>query len=455
MRNRFKPFSEAAPIASGIAIVASLIVYVAPGVVRADAAAGFEPPPTFDAVALLGAGKAKGAHYEVQSPVVSDGFLLTYRIRSDFGEWEVEGRPMLELRLREVGALAQLAELSKSEVFIDAVAEGVKGATVGQIETVQAFAERPVETLKGVPGGVSKLWKRTKAQADEAIDDYKASREEKKDQTTAEKASGAKDKTVDAGKAYAKKYLGVGSAERRWAQKLGVDPYSSNEILREQIAAVAKVDAAGRFGVRFIGIPGIPGLKYVRDLNKLVWETDPNELRLRNRKILAEAGVPDAVLADFFDNEWLSPTLQTAITQSISELTGVSDRARLVAQAAAVESEATAWFFTRGIRLLVESHETRSTLGAILEGRAAPIARAKSGAVVVALASEQVSWSEELAAGLGRIRSQFGDAKAFELLLAGELTRRARAELAASGVKVVEGLAGEFEAPVAPPANAK
>jgi hypothetical protein len=454
MGNRSTPLSATISIASGLALAASWMTCASLIVAPAHAAA-FETPPSFDAVALLGADKAKGEHYQVLSPVTSDGFLLTYRIRSEFGEWEVEGRPMLELRLKEVGALAQLAELSKSEVFVDAVAEGVKGATIGQIETVQAFADRPVETLKGVPGGVSKLWKRTKAQADEAIDDYKASREESEGRTTAEKASGAKDKTVDAGKAYAKKYLGVGSAERRWAQKLGVDPYSSNEILRKQIAAVAKVDAAGRFGVRFLGIPGIPGLKYVRDLNKLVWETDPNELRLRNRKILSEAGVPDPVLASFFDNEWLSPTLQTAITQSISELPSVSDRAQLVSQAAAVESESTAWFFTRGIRLLVESHEKRSTLGAILEGHAAPVARAKNGAVVVALASEQVSWSEELAAGLERIRARHADAKSFELLLAGELTKSARAELAARGVKVVEGLAGDLEAAVAPPADAR
>ena len=422
--------------------LAALAVFSA----RSLSAADFEANPSFDAAAVLGAAKAKGEHYEVLSPVTTDGFLLAYRIRSDFGSWEVEGRPLLELRLREVGALAELAELSRTKVFTDAVAEGVKKATLGQVETVQAFADRPVETVKAIPGGISRTFRRVKAQAGEAVDDYQASREESAEKTTGEKTSEATDAAVDAGKAYGKKYLGVGAAERRWAQKLGVDPYSSNEILRKQIAAVAKVDAAGRFGVRFVGIPSIPGLNYVRDVNKLVWETDPNELRLQNRKILQTAGASEKALAKFFDNEWLSPSLQTAITHSIADLSGVAERGRLVAQAGEVDSEAGAWFLAQGLRLLVDSHTKRAPLTRILDGSAAPLAEAKGGTVVAGLATEHLSWSESLATGLARIRAEHPKATAFEALVSGKLTDRARSELASAGVRVVEGLRSALEA---------
>ena len=418
---------------------------------RPLAAADFEPAPSFDAATVLGAAKAKGEHYEVLSPVTTDGFLLAYRIRSDFGSWEVEGRPLLELRLREVGALAELAELSRTKVFTDAVADGVKKATLGQVETVQAFAERPVETVKAIPGGVSRTFKRLKSQAGEAVDDYQASREESTGKSTGEKTSEATDAAVDAGKAYGKKYLGVGAAERRWAQKLGVDPDSSNEILRKQIAAVAKVDAAGRFGVRFIGIPSIPGLNDVRDVNKLVWETDPNELRLQNRKMLQTAGASDQALAKFFDNEWLSPSLQTGITHSIAELSGVADRGRLVAQAGEVDSEAGAWFLAQSLRLLVDSHTKRAPLTRILEGRAAPLAEAKGGAVVAGMAAEHLSWSEALATGLARIRAEHPKATTFEALVSGKLTERARSEMASAGVRVVEGLRSALEPAAAKP----
>jgi hypothetical protein len=417
-------------------------------------AADFEPNPSFDAAARLG-DRAKGPHYQVQSPVTSDGFLLTYRIRSDFGEWEVEGRPLLEMRLKEVGALAELAELSKTKVFTDAVAAGVKNATIGQVETAKAFAENPVETVRGIPGGVSRMWKNAKAQAGDAYGDYKASKEESADKSTSEKTSQATGVAVDAGKTYAKKYLGTGAAERRWAQKLGVDPYTSNEALKKQIATVAKVDAAGRFGVRLVGIPGIPGLNYVRDLNKLVWETDPSELRIQNRKKLEATGAADAVLAKFFDNEWLSPTLQTALTQSIVDLEGVADRHRLVEQAAKVDSESSAWFLTRSVRLLAGGHAKSTPLVRVLAGRAAPIAESKSGAIVAGVASEYLSWSDSLEQGIDSIRAASPKARGFEILLAGEVTPRARQELAARGVKLVEGLAKEFEAAVAAPPGAK
>ena len=39
--------------------------------------------------------------------------------------------------------------------------------------------------------------------------------------------------------------------------------------------------------------------------------------------------IVDQALAKLFDNEWLSPSLQTGITHSIAELSGVADRGRV------------------------------------------------------------------------------------------------------------------------------
>ena len=407
------------------------------------AAADFEAPAPIDAAKRLGE-RARGPHYEVQSPVGSDGFLDAYRLKSDFGEWEVEGGALLAIRLKEVEALAELSELSKTKVFTDAVAEGVKRATIGQVETVQAFAERPVETIKGVPQGLKRAWKTYSGAASEAWSDAREAKAEGGGATTKEMTG----KTVDAGKKYAAKYLGTSAAERRWAQKLGVDPYSSNEILMKQVKAVAKVDAAGRFGVRFAGIPSIPGLGYVRDLNKLVWETDPLELRRRNEAFLNGLGTTPETVQRFLDNSALSPTVQTLITEGLRQLEGVADRGRYIEQAGSIDSEPAAWAFTGGLRLLIASHKTRQPLVAALAGGAGPRAQSRDGAVLAGVAVDRLFWTEELAAGVDRFAKLVPGAK-LELVLAGEPTPRAREELARRGVALVEGLSAK--APAAKP----
>ena len=422
---------------------ASVLVFAA----AVAAASDFEVPAAIDAAKRLGE-RARGPHYEIQSPVESDGFLDAYRLKSDFGEWEIEGGAVLAIRLKEVAALAELSELSKTKVFTDAVAEGVKRATVGQVETVQAFAERPVETIKGVPKGLKRAWKTYSGAASEAWGDAKEAKASGEGATGKEMTG----KTVDAGKKYAAKYLGTSAAERRWAQKLGVDPYSSNEVLMKQLRAVAKVDAAGRFGVRFAGIPSIPGLGYVRDLNKLVWETDPLELRQRNEAFLKGLGAQPETLARFLDNAWLSPTVQTLITEGLRQLEGVADRGRFVEQAGAIDSEAGAWAFTGGLRMLIASHRTRQPLVAALAGGAAPVAKSRDGAVLAGVAVDRLYWTEDLAAGVDRVSKLVPGAKV-EVALAGELTSRTREELARRGVAVVEGLSAKAEsaAPAAKP----
>lgn len=399
--------------------------------------AGYEPLPVLDPDAVLGK-RARGANYEVLAPITTDGFLLAYRIHSSYGEFQVEGRPLLEMRLREVDALAALSELSKTEVFTDAVKQGLSNATIGQVEAVEAFAERPVETLKGVPKGVSKMFKKVKGQTKEAVDSVQGSKEEGDTKATAGEAA-------EASKKYALKYLGVTGAQRKWAQKLGVDPYTSNEILRKQIAAVAKIDAAGRFGVKLLPIPRIPGVSLVRGVTALVWETDPYELRARNRALLEATGVTKEVLDVYFDNEFLSPTVQTAIVASIERLAGVAGLAHVIEEASRIDSEAGAWFYAQSLHLLANNHEDRRPLQRMLGGFAAPVAEAKGGQIVVGAAVERLYWTAELDEAIAGLLSATPDASGRELLIGGTLTDVTKRELASRKVKVLEGLAGSLE----------
>lgn len=122
------------------------------------AATDFEQLPTFRAGEILPASVAKGDRHQVEDEVKNVGYLNHYGIESDFGHFEAIGTAQLIIRLREISALGELDELSNTKVFADAV---LAGATQSA-KVVASVAKHPVETIKGVPAGIGKLFGRTK-----------------------------------------------------------------------------------------------------------------------------------------------------------------------------------------------------------------------------------------------------------------------------------------------------
>src|SRR5262245_36245122 len=79
------------------------------------AGASFEGPATFEASKILPANLAKGPHYKVEEPVKAEGYYQQFQLTTDYGALAAEGRTVLNTRIRETAALAQLAEVSKGE----------------------------------------------------------------------------------------------------------------------------------------------------------------------------------------------------------------------------------------------------------------------------------------------------------------------------------------------------
>src|SRR6185295_10147288 len=72
-------------------------------------AADYETPPTFKASAILPAKQVKGPLFTVSETVKNDGFLNDFHITTpEFGEYHVQGRSMLLMRLQEIAALGEL-----------------------------------------------------------------------------------------------------------------------------------------------------------------------------------------------------------------------------------------------------------------------------------------------------------------------------------------------------------
>jgi hypothetical protein len=78
---------------------------------------GDETPPRFTASGLLTPAVAQGPHYRVDEDVPTVGYFHEFTLSSDFGPFEAIGRSVLAVRIHEIGALAALQDVSKTEVF--------------------------------------------------------------------------------------------------------------------------------------------------------------------------------------------------------------------------------------------------------------------------------------------------------------------------------------------------
>ena len=438
------PVIAAVHLVSPLLLAATLaILFALPSVLVARE---FEQPPVLRASDILPPEALRSEHHEVFDEVHSDGDMNHFRIASDFGRFEAPGEAMLATRVQEIGALAELAKVSKAKVFADSSLKAI----TRPVTAVTEFAERPGETVAGIGKGVGRMWKRAKRTAGEVKDDVKEKKQEKKkkDEETGEgqaagdKTAGdktARDKSAEAAKSYAKKYFGSTAAERRWAEKLGVDPYTTNETLRKGIREVARVDAAGGFAVRLVGMPSIPGVNVIASVNHLVWSKDPGELKELNTGELAAMGADKALIDRFFANPFfLSPTRQTRFVTALADLDGVADRVVAVELAAGAESEPEALHHVGAAIMLGWLHGGGETLARLAPFRVIPMALTADGRLAVAVPTDHTYWSENLAAAVEHLdeigRSLGADRR--EAWFRGEVSERCRRELEERGWKV-------------------
>ncbi len=425
-----KPLDPSRP---GVSAACSLAWWLLGAASPALAAAGFETPPERPAAQVLPADLASGPNHRVADPVRNDGTMNLYALESRFGSYEVYGLAMLEIRIREMAALAELERVSKSEVFLDAVGRSV----TSQVETVAEVVSNPVGTVKGIPRGASNLFKTYKLKARDA----KEAVQEKQDEKGENAEAGEDDSTRDAAKAYSLKYLGVTGAQRRWYAELGVDPYTTNEALRQAVKSVARVDAATSFGLRFAGIPSIPGIGMARTAMDAIWREDPVLIRERNRKFLASLGLVEEEIGSFEDNLWLSPTRQVFLLEAVRALDGVAGRAELARRGLTVESEEEALTFLQSTGVLVWLHR-KTPLVEVLGGVRLPAGRTADGRLVVCAGLESVFWTERVAEGARGVTDTYRPEQASQrqIWLAGSASPRLRAELERLGWQLFDRL---------------
>lgn len=375
---------------SALTLMASVGVALAAGPARG---ATLESPGPLRADRYLAPEQMSGPDWKVEPEAITDGFGSTYTLTSRFGTFPARGRTQVAMRIREIQALAQLETVSKSDVFVDAV----KKSATAPLVLVASAAAAPVETLKGVPAGVGRWLKKTNFQVKEGYHDAKQGYQEVKQAGGEEGGGGGTAVVAEKGKQeatkYALDYLKISKAELGWYAKLGVDPYTDNQMLRDAVKSVARVEGLTSFGMKFAGLPSIPGAREIRKTMDLVWKTDPWELRRQNRQKLLAAGLSEETARAFEDNPYLSLSQQTALLGALDELAGVAGRQHVISRAIGVESREEGSVLLSSTALMVRLHRQLAPLAEFLEGARLPVARTVKGELAAVVLSDALFWT--------------------------------------------------------------
>jgi hypothetical protein len=404
------------------------------GTAASDSSAAFEDPPELAPSALLPASMISGADFHVVEPVPSDGLMRRYAIDSKFGRFNAYGRAALEVRIHEIAALTEIAKTSTIEVAVGGVGRGIGS----QVQTAVGVVAHPVATATGVPKGIAHLFHGYVDEGKEAAG--KAQKTAAPAAGAAAAGSSAVAQGESAAKRYASRYFGLTAAERRWYEKLGVDPYTDNAVLRKAIHKIATVEAAGGFGLKFVGIPSIPGIGDIHQVMEAVYKEDPATIRARTRATLAGYGLDQSEIERWQNVLVLSPTRQVLLLRLAAGLDAVDGRGELFRHAMGLTSDGEAQVYLQSVELLVLAHR-KQPVASILAGVRLPAARRADGSIMVCGAFDAVYWTSDVERGEQQIRQTLTqgdagsqrDAGTRELWLDGSASDRVRQELRERG----------------------
>lgn len=172
-------------------------------------AAEYESAAVLNASQILPPALLTGPNHRVDEHVLNDGFMNHYRIRSKFGD-TAASTAELGKRVHEIYAIDRMNAVKGSQEFTDAIKES--GQDV--VEGAKGLLTNPVNTVSTAVSGVGKLFQR----GGEALFGDPQS-----------KAEDSRWKTA----------IGFEKVKREYASEFGVDVYSSNKLLQDQLDALS------------------------------------------------------------------------------------------------------------------------------------------------------------------------------------------------------------------------
>jgi hypothetical protein len=384
----------------------------------ADKTAKYEAPTDKRASEVLPANLRSGPHFRVQDRVGADGYMLRFTVTSDYGTFPVTGEYGLRKLIKEIQAIAALKKTSKGEAFV----EGVRGKAQETVEFGANLVADPGNTLASVPKGVAKLFDNI--------------------------ATGLKKPSEPRRDSVGQQLLNVSDAKRKMAYDLGVDVYSSNRVLQNELESLSKAQALGSLGVS-AAIPygggTVVGMSRMSqtagEVNRLIRDESPSGLRNLNERKLQAMGVDRSLTERFLNHSQLSPRHKTVIVASLEKLPGTRGKDAFLNFALQANDEDSANFMQNMAEILAAYQQTVSPIQEIT----APgiiLARAANGTVLIPFPLDYGVWTVKAEGVVKKTLASYKTSSRtpakFEFWVTGTVSPLARRQLGAQGIKVVE-----------------
>ena len=353
--------------------------------------------------------------YEIDSDVLTRGYTNTYEIRSEYGDFTAHGNDMLAERIQEIKAIHELDKIKESDAF----EKGVKNTASSPFKFLGNLVTHPIDTVTGVPEG---LWRYGSRVVEMVGGPEKSEYED----------------------SMSKELILFSTVKRKLAYDLNVNVYSSNKALQERLNSVSWATYSGGMVVSVAMAPlrAVRLTKSAQNVNNLVRDNSPEDLNRLNREKLEKLNVPEDVIDAFQGNAWISPRHETTIVHMLEYqgLTGgITDFLQLATTAS---SEEEAFFFQNIVELTQHylSNTVESSAELVIHDNFTLLRVRKH--FVFPLLVDNGYWSEFGAKLINQfesdIRSKYGQDVQILLWITGEVSNRAKKELKARKIILVE-----------------
>lgn len=378
--------------------------------------AEYEQAQDLKASSILKSEVLKGPHHTVDEKVINNGLFNSYRVTSPFGEFKVHSTSSLHILIAEINAIAAMKKVETDDTAIEALKQSGENTVAG----VKHLVADPKGTFKSAADGVGSLFNRAKGTVGKR------------------EATGAEDNK-------AAQLVGFSKSKGRIATQFGVNMYSRNLVLQDELDRLAWADFLGGLGVGVAtsAVPGVGGLLLTtsgtaRLLNEAINTTPASELWLQNKNKLLAIGMNEDSIELFLNNPEFSPALQTVIVTALDSMKGVDNRELYLKVALQASDPDMAKIITELAVMTAGYNKHIAPLK-----RFSPIARLarsekEDGTIVVILPSDHMVWDEKVAglAGLLTEQAQGSKKSKLEIWVAGDFSTMAQGKLEEMGWKV-------------------
>ena len=324
-------------------------------------------------------------------------FGYEFRLISDFGEFEVRGIDMLENRVHEIAALDALEKIGQTKAFTTSFSEALKDPVVN----TWSVARRPINTVKGIPGGILRYLQGKFYQVKRGSEKVAAKRKHnrnrekvKEESSMTEKLTGTAKKVGSTTQKLGRRHLGFDKAKRSWSRRLKVDPYTTNETLQIALERIAWASTIGSFAGEF-AIPTSSMLSYTLQAQEMVWSQSASELERRNFQSLGKMGVGQSALLVFNNLEHYTLSEKTLLALALESIE-VEGRLELIRLLMEAENREEAMLMVKIATALGNYHRLIQPIVCLSIRRGLAVAELEDGSVVLPLSLDYLHWAPEI-----------------------------------------------------------